>query len=157
MSAIDDRPFPRGALIAAGVLITASLAMVAGVRIGVLPYQDTFTRAHAEAAVTVERQLVFEDGAAGAIVVRDAETRAVIASLPASGDGFVRGVLRGLAYHRALKASPATAPFILQRLTNGGLVLIDPQTERRIDLGAFGVTNKAAFARFLPLDPVAPS
>ncbi|MBU6373828.1 MAG: hypothetical protein KJS97_13960 [Alphaproteobacteria bacterium] len=157
MSAIDDRPFPRGALIAAGVMIAASLAMVAGVRLGVLPYQDTFARAHAEAAVAVERDLIFEDGAAGAIVVRDAATRAVVATLPAGEDGFVRGVMRGLAYHRTLNATPHDAPFALRRLTDGGLVLVDPQTERHIDLGAFGVTNKAAFARFLAKEPVARS
>lgn len=152
MSAIDDRPFPRGALAAAGALIAASLAMVTGVRVGVLPYQDTFVRAHAASEVAIERRLTFDDGAQGAIVVRDADSRMLLANLPAGGDGFVRGVMRGLAYHRTLNKTPHGTPFILQRLTDGGLILIDPGTNRQIDLGAFGASNKAAFARFLTVE-----
>jgi len=149
MSAIDVSPFPRGALIGAGLLIFASLSLVAGVRFGVLPQDETMATVHANAVARQSRTLVFSDAAAGGIDVTDARSGAVVARMAPGEGGFIRGVMRGLAYHRSLKGAPAAAPFELSVLSNGALILFDPQTERRIDLGAFGVTNRAAFAAML--------
>ena len=149
MSAIDVSPFPRGALIGAGLLIFASLSLVVGVRVGVLPRDETMAKVHANAVARQSRTLVFADAAAGGIDVTDARNGAVVARIAPGEGGFIRGVMRGLAYHRSLKGAPAAAPFELSVLSDGALVLFDPQTERRIDLGAFGATNRAAFAAML--------
>jgi putative photosynthetic complex assembly protein len=149
MSAIDASPFPRGALIGAGLLIIASLSLVVGVRVGVLPGDQTMAKVHANAVARQSRTLVFADGAAGGVVVTDARSGVVVARIAPGDGGFIRGVMRGLAYHRSLKGAPAASPFELSVLSDGALVLFDPQTERRIDLGAFGATNRAAFAALL--------
>jgi putative photosynthetic complex assembly protein len=64
-------------------------------------------------------------------------------------NGFVRGVLRGLARERRLNDVGAQPPFQLTRWSDGRLSLDDPATGRRIDLVAFGPTNAGAFAQLL--------
>ena len=57
-------------------------------------------------------------------------------------NGFLRGVLRGLARERKLERSAIEPPFRLTRWADGRLSLEDPATGRRIDdLEAFGPTN----------------
>jgi hypothetical protein len=73
--------------------------------------------------------------------------------LPASEQGFVRGVLRGLARERRLKDVGPDAPFRLEQWSDNGLTLTDLGTGRQIELGAFGSTNRAAFAVMLPQEP----
>ncbi|MFY7781768.1 MAG: photosynthetic complex assembly protein PuhC, partial [Tagaea sp.] len=46
-------------------------------------------------------------------------------------------------------------PFRLSMWRDGSLVLDDPATGRRVDLRAFGATNRDAFARLLPRSGVA--
>ena len=72
-----------------------------------------------------------------------------VAVLPSGEGGFVRGVLRGLARERRAHDIGSQPPFVLTRWSNGLLSLEDPETGRRVDLNAFGHTNKGAFARFL--------
>jgi putative photosynthetic complex assembly protein len=144
--------FPKSALYAAGALIAISIVTVGCIRLGVLPAPETApqSRERRQVAVQVAREFRFEDRADGALLVTDvAAGRLVFIFPPGSNTGFIRGVMRGLAYHRSLKGAPAAAPFELSVLSNGALILFDPQTERRIDLGAFGVTNRAAFAAML--------
>ena len=75
-------------------------------------------------------------------------TRTVTVLAPGS-NGFIRGVLRGLVRERKRRGIGAETPFRLSYLTDGRLLLADPATGRVIDLGAFGPTNTAAFARLL--------
>ena len=69
--------------------------------------------------------------------------------LPPGTNGFIRGVLRGLARDRKLQRIGTEPPFRLTRWVDGRLSLDDPATGRRIELGAFGPTNAAAFAGLL--------
>jgi len=149
MSAIDEHPFPRSALFAAATMIAITIALVSGVRLGLLPRDNSVAVVEAGAVVVSARSLTFEIADTGPVVVRDADGHALVATLPAGQDGFVRGVMRGMAYHRGLRHIPATAPFVVSRLSNGALILEDPRTDRKIDLTAFGAANKAAFAHLL--------
>jgi putative photosynthetic complex assembly protein len=90
----------------------------------------------------------FEDRADGAVVVRteDGAERAVLAP---GTNGFIRGVLRGLARERRMNGKGADTPFHLVLRVDGRLALADPATGRTLDLGAFGHTNADAFARLL--------
>jgi putative photosynthetic complex assembly protein len=69
---------------------------------------------------------------------------------PDSEQGFVRGVMRGLARERRLKEASVETPFRLQLWSDNGLTLTDLATGRQIELGGFGGTNRAAFAVMLP-------
>jgi putative photosynthetic complex assembly protein len=73
----------------------------------------------------------------------------VVDVLPPGTNGFVRGVLRGLARERRRQEIGQQPPFRLTLWDDGRLSLEDETTGRRIELEAFGPTNLAAFARLL--------
>lgn len=95
------------------------------------------------------RELVFKDRGDGAVVVEDARESKIVTILPPGGSGFVRGTLRAFARERRQNGVGSEPPFLLIRGANGGLVIRDPSTGRRVDLGAFGPTNAGAFAQLL--------
>lgn len=144
---------PRPALAMAGALVTLTLVLTALVRLGVLDREAVPAEARAQAGVEAStvRHLVFEDRADGAVVVRDADGGATVAVLigEKDGGGFVRGVMRGMARERRMAHASAAVPFALTGWSNGSITLRDPATGRAIELGSFGDTNRAAFARFL--------
>jgi putative photosynthetic complex assembly protein len=69
-------------------------------------------------------------------------------------NGFLRGTLRGLARERKREGLDGTVPFRLSQTRAGHLLLTDPATGRFVDLGSFGPTNAAVFARLLTADEV---
>ncbi|MDE2619333.1 MAG: phosphonoacetaldehyde methylase [Sphingomonadales bacterium] len=144
---------PRPALVMAGLLVVITLALTGLVRTGLLPREavPAAARGAAGATATASRNLAFADRADGAVVVTDVDRHAVLAVLRGENDGggFVRGVMRGMARERKMHAIGAAPPFTLTRWSDGGLTLRDPATGRAIELGSFGETNRAAFARFL--------
>ncbi|MBV8971046.1 MAG: hypothetical protein JO290_02015, partial [Sphingomonadaceae bacterium] len=113
MSEIDDKPFPLAPLLGAGVLIAMTVAVAAGPRLGYLAPIETAAsdRATHHVAVVETRSLRFTDRADGALVVSDAARGTTAAVLPHGvNNGFVRGVLRGMARDRKLRdISPAAA------------------------------------------------
>lgn len=134
--------FPRATLWSAAALVLLSLVAVAvghGTQRGL---------SHMSASSVVEsRDLRFEDRAEGTIVIyRDGESR-LAEVLPAGGNGFLRGVLRGLARERRRQDGAAHAPFRLSRHADGRLTVADPITGRSVDVAAFGPDNYGAFAR----------
>lgn len=149
---------PRPALAMAGAVVALTLALTALVRVGVLDREAVPAAARARGGVTADilRHLVFVDRADGAVEVRDADRGgATLAVLIGENDGggFVRGVMRGMARERRMIGAGAAVPFALTGWSNGSLTLRDPATGRSIELGSFGATNRAAFARFLNLAP----
>ena len=72
-------------------------------------------------------------------------------------NGFVRGVMRGMARDRLSRHIGQAPPFRLSRDARGKLWLQDTATSRLIDLEAFGEGNRAAFAAFLPGSRGAPT
>lgn len=132
----------RKALIAIGLLMALTIVFSAwsswtGNGTVEMPYS----------AVVEEREFVFSDRADGAVIVH--EDGRQVAVIP-SGDGnFVRGVLRALARTRQLGNDGPEAPYRLLRRADGRLTLIDPVTDERVEITAFGPDNVAAFADLL--------
>jgi putative photosynthetic complex assembly protein len=149
MSAIDTEPFPRGVLIAVGTLLILVIALAGTSRW--LKTHGPTPIAVAEGPAPAETiDLGFADGADGSVSVRESRTGRLLATLPPGGDGFIRGVMRGLAHDRMRRGIGAAAPFRLAEARGGALSLVDTATGRVIDLQSFGVDNRAAFSRFLP-------
>ncbi len=139
-----NQPFPRKPLFAVAALIGFSLIAVTAARIG-----GVSTAQVEESPVVRALDLRFDDAANGAVLVRDARTRAGVAELPPASNGFVRGVLRSLARDRRARDLGNDSPFRLARHADGRLTLEDLATSRVIELNSFGPTNEGAFAALL--------
>jgi len=100
-------------------------------------------------AAVESRDLRFEDGRTGAVLVYDANDKQLVDTLAPGSNGFIRVVLRGLARERKLGDIGAQPPFRLTRFVNGQITLTDTSTNKQIDLVAFGSSNAEAFARLL--------
>jgi len=148
---------PRGALLAAGGMVVASLLLVISVRVGLLqPTQPAAAiRSEAGVALVAQRDLQFIDQPDGTIRIQDAADRALIDTLTTGEDGFIRGVMRSMARERRMHGGGADAPVRLSLWQDGGLTLLDPVTGRTVELNGFGPTNRAAFARLLEPRPAA--
>jgi putative photosynthetic complex assembly protein len=144
--AIHEPVVPRGGIFAAAALILFALAAVTTVRL------TGVGGAHMTLPAAVEsRDLRFEDGEKGAVLVFDANDRQLVDTLAPGSNGFIRVVMRGLARERRLGDIGAEPPFRITRYTGGQLTLTDTSTGKQIDLGAFGSTNTEAFARLMNL------
>ncbi len=142
MSDSFARPFPRGALIGAGTLLGLSLLLVAGSRIN-----GVGATRMPEAGVVSTLDVRFADRADGAVVATAADDDHVVAVFAPGTNGFVRGVMRGLARERRRDGIDAVPPFRLTRWTDGRMSLTDTATGVNINLEVFGPTNAAAFAQ----------
>jgi len=152
MSEIDLQPMPRAPLYGALALVGISLALVAAVPLGLLshPVSAEEQRVEAHMAMVQARDLRFLDSADGSVRVVDASGKAPDAVIaPGSNQGFIRGVLRGLARDRRMRHLDDGPPFRLALWRNGRLSLQDRATGRTIELDSFGADNRAAFARLL--------
>jgi putative photosynthetic complex assembly protein len=139
-----DTALPRGALFGAAVLVITSLLLVTVARItGYKPEQPP-------ASTVVESYaLRFEDRGDGGVLVYDDASGMLAYTMQPGTNGFIRGVLRGLARDRRADRVGSSPPFTLTRWANGRLSLDDPSTGRHVDLEVFGPTNSAAFADIL--------
>jgi putative photosynthetic complex assembly protein len=141
---MTSRPFPRGPLFGAGALVVLALLLAAVSRftgLGAVPV---------EPANPVEMwALRFEDRPDGSVAVLEAKSRKVVEMLAPGTNGFVRGVMRGLARERKLKGLGDEAPFELILWDDERLSLRDTATGREIELVSFGITQLEVFARML--------
>lgn len=147
MSNIDTEPFPRLALIAAGALIVTSITAAAVGRYMNVnnPQPEMFETATPVAA----RDLTFFDMENGAVEVRDGAGEQVVFVADPGTNGFIRGVMRGMARNRHAHGVGREEAFRLAQWPDGRLSLEDLATGRRIELSAFGSQNRAAFAQLL--------
>lgn len=144
---LDDEPFPRGALIGAGLLVALALGAVTAARVGLLPVSETTRQVEAAATPAETRDLRFQDRADGSVLIESVGgTPAVIE--PNSG-GFVRGVVRGLVRDRRARGIGREPVFRLTRWSDGRLTLEDTATGRRLALDVFGPDNRQAFVDLL--------
>lgn len=136
---------PKKALIAVFALVGFAFVLVAGARVA------RVSATPIEAAPVAETLLLqFVDEADGSVVALRAEDGAVQARVEPETGGFVRGVLRSMVRRRnQLGLGREAGPFALNRLADGHISLTDPATGERVDLGAFGPTNQAAFAAIM--------
>ena len=140
---------PRGALIAAGLLIGFTIVAVMTFRI---TGQTPAAQIPVADVPTETRTLRFEDSAEGTVVVYELaenDSEQIVHVVPSGEGGFIRGVLRSMARARNASDIGNEHPFRLIEQTNGTLVLEDPQTGQRIDLQAFGPTNIESFRAML--------
>ncbi len=153
---IDSQPFPRVALFAAFALVGFALLITAAVRLHIVPGARTAEQLRAAHHVTVveTRTLRFLDQKNGAVLVEDAG-RGTVATViePGTNNGFIRGVLRGLARDRKLRNIGQQPPFALTLYSDGELTLTDTSTARIVPLNSFGPTNHDAFAKLLVNPP----
>ncbi|WP_426027654.1 photosynthetic complex assembly protein PuhC [Brevundimonas sp. TWP2-3-4b2] len=147
MSALDDKPFPRTPLIAAILLVVASLVVVGGSRAGLLG--SPANRASAETAVTATAtaDLRFEDQVDGGVIVTAVGGRTQV--IPPATGGFVRGVVRGMVRDRKSRGIGQEPVFRLTEWSDGRLTLEDTATRRSFNLNAFGPDNRQAFETML--------
>jgi len=144
--AIHEPVVPKGGVFAAAALILFALAAVTTVRLtGVGGIHMTLP------AAVESRDLQFEDGQNGAVLVFDAGDHRLVDTLAPGSNGFIRVVMRGLARERRLGDIGAQPPFRLTRYAGGQITLTDTSTGKQIDLGAFGSSNTEAFARLMNL------
>lgn len=102
------------------------------------------------AAEPVEtRQLAFIDRPDGSVLVQDVAAGKPVEVFAPGSNNFARGILRALARQRHLRGLGSEEPFVLSRLADGRVTLADPATGESIDVGSFGSTNAADFARLL--------
>jgi putative photosynthetic complex assembly protein len=141
---LTDRPFPRGALVAACLMIVLSLTAATLARTTGIGRDEPVL-----AAAQTTRTVQFADRADGAVVVTDATNGREVAVLAPGTNGFVRGVMRGLARNRRLAGIGDVPPFQIIQRVDGRLDLVDPSTGRDIALEAFGHTQVEAFAMLL--------
>lgn len=135
--------FPRGPLLAVGIVLLASVLAVGIARLsGVGTQRTDYAPAIAVGAFH------FQDRADGAIEVRDAHGRIVHTVAPGT-DGFLRGTMRGLARERKRQGIGPEPAFHLVGRADGRLTLEDRTTGRRVDLESFGPTNASVFAALL--------
>lgn len=140
--AANATPALRLPLTAAAALVVVALLGAGAVRL------SGITISEPDAAAVATRNLRFIDRSDGSIDVLDAHTHALVQTVRGEA-GFVRGALRGLARERRRAGFGAEPPFMLIARADGRLTLIDPSTNRRVDLEAFGPANSAEFARML--------
>ena len=144
--AVADRMVPKGAILGAAALIAFSLVAAS---LGRLTGVGTV---RADYVNTVETAAFrFEDRADGGISVIAAETGATIGVVPAGTDGFVRTVLRSLAFDRQRHGVGAGPAFIIAKWSDGHSTIDDPTTGRRVDLAAFGDANMQTFVRLIAM------
>ncbi len=143
----QNETFPRGALLATGAMLLVVVGGTAAVRLSRL-YSPSAPIIAPAAAASVD--LRFADQKDGSILVTEAGRGTTVAVLAPDTNGFVRGVMRGMARDRLSRRLGPAMPFRLSRDAAGRLWMQDLATRRLVDLEAFGGDNRAAFADFLP-------
>ena len=139
------RPFPRAPLYGAAALVLLTILLAGTARLTGLGTSEVET-----ASPVQSRVLRFEDRADGSVAVLNAENGTLVETLAPGTNGFVRGVMRGLARERKLEGIGDAKPFRLTLWDDGRLSLLDTATGREIQLVSFGQTQFDVFAQMLP-------
>ena len=148
-AALTSTPFiPRPVLLGAGFML-ASVLVLAMV-LGPIKHEPPAPAAALTLAPgqTLLRELRFTDGADGSVLVIDGASGRLVEAMQGE-QGFLRGVLRGLAQERLRRGIGSGPVFKLMASADGRLTLADPSTGRSVDLESFGRDNAATFARWL--------
>lgn len=136
-----SEPFPRGPLLAAGLLVAASITLAA---LGSIARVGRTELPPGTPVASYDMRFAAQPDGTLNVATPDGRPLAV---LPVGRDGFVRGVLHSIARERRRASAPADAPLRLTRFTDGRIALIDPATGQRFDIDVFGPTNAESFAR----------
>ncbi len=139
-----DKTIPRGAILGAFALIMFALIAVSVARL------TGIGTVHADHARAVQStSLRFEDRPDGGIAVIAPDSGVVLGVIAPGTDGFIRTVLRSLAFDRQRYNIGSGPAFTLNKWSDRHATLDDPTTGRSIDLVAFGKTNMQAFSNVM--------
>jgi putative photosynthetic complex assembly protein len=134
----------KGSLLGAAALIAFALVTVSMARV------TGIGTVHTDHAAPVESwSLRFEDRPDGGIAVINPDSGSVLTVVEPGTDGFIRTVLRSLAYDRQRQHIGSGPAFKLTKWSDRHATLDDPSTGRSIDLVAFGKSNMQAFANLM--------
>lgn len=139
--AIDEKPFPRGVLIAAALLISFSIGIAATARL-----TGAGVSRPVPSDIVQEKLLKLSVESDGSVRARDAATDQEVAHLPQKNYGFIGVVLQGIRRERMRAGVAEDGPLHLTRHADGRLRIEDPSTGQAVGLGAFGHDNEQAFA-----------
>ena len=139
-----EQNIPKGAILGALALIVFTLVSVG---VGRLTGVGTVHFDHANPVQSTE--LRFEDRPDGGISVIAPVSGAVLGVVEPGTDGFIRTVLRSLAFDRQRHHIGSGPAFTLNKWSGRHATLDDPSTGRSIDLVAFGKTNMQAFSNLM--------
>jgi putative photosynthetic complex assembly protein len=143
--AIDAKPFPRGMLIASGLMIAFALVAAAAAK-----HTGVGATRLDIGNVAVSREVTFVDHQKdGMVSAFDAKSGEKIADIINSGNGFVGVVLQGFGRDRALVGLGHELPFRISTFADGRSMIEDPSTGRIVMLGAFGSDNLKAFSQLI--------
>lgn len=126
------------------VKLIGSMLLLILLAVGIARWQGISNKQE-DAATVWQRDLIFADGPQGSVIVRDAQSQTEIAQFEGE-QGFLRSTLRALVRERKRQNIGPNAPMQLLGRADGRLTLLDPSTQQRIDLEAFGPSNAAVFA-----------
>lgn len=103
------------------------------------------------ATVNAEERVAvrFVDMSGGRVAVIEDSTKRTVAVLAPMTFGFVRTVMRGMAFNRRRAGQGHDAPFWISRRAGNQFYLTDPKTKRTMYLNAFGLTNAKTFGLLL--------
>ena len=136
----------KGSVLGAVALILFALVAVSAARL------TGIGTVHSDHATPVESiSLRFEDRPDGGIAVINPSSGNVLVVVQPGTDGFIRTVLRSLAYDRQRHRIGSGPAFTLTKWSDHHSTLDDPSTGRSIDLVAFGKTNLQAFSNLMTM------
>jgi len=131
------------------VAVAAALLLVAAVAYYHHSSQGSDPHPAEWSELTESRELRFLDRHDGAVVILAHPDGDPVEVLAPGTNGFVRGVMRGMARERRSKNVGTEPPYRLSSWSDGRLTLDDPSTGRWVELVAFGPDNFQAFAQLL--------
>jgi putative photosynthetic complex assembly protein len=142
------KPFPWAPVVVGAGLLLVTLAVTDFGNLILNPGTNPKT-----GTAILSRSITFEDRADGGVIVRNAESGALVLALEPTAEptsnGFLRGSVRALTRERKKDQIGRSTPFRLIAWDDGRLTLEDPATNQRIALEAFGDTQKAVFMQIL--------
>ncbi|KAB1074809.1 photosynthetic complex assembly protein PuhC [Methylobacterium planeticum] len=141
----DEVKVATPALIAAGALVAFTLLAVGIGRTGGVGLTHG-----PEAPAVASLALTVQDRSDGAVLLHEAGTGRLVATVEPGRDGFLRATLRSFGQARLRAGYTPEQPFRLTRHADGTLTLADTATGRSTNLEAFGASNAVAFAKLLP-------
>jgi putative photosynthetic complex assembly protein len=133
-------------------MVVISLLLTVSVTSGLLPKSAVASQYRAEAGtqLAVQRPVKFFDEMDGTVRVEDGGTGEVLGRFGVGEGGFIRASVRSLVHQRRIRGEGPEVPFRLIGWNNSSLTLLDPVTEKSVEVANFGPDNRMVFANMLP-------
>lgn len=140
----DKEMVPRVLVVAMFSLMAASVALVAFAQLTDRPNVGVLT----EAPVVQSLEITLTGDRSGHYIVQDADGTFLTDSAR-NRDGFVGVIGKVIDRERMLNGIDGNPPLTVVRRENGNIAILDPATDKVIELIGYGADNIAAFAKLL--------